>query len=183
MRIVAGTHKGMRLKTLKGDTTRPTSEKVKNALFSKIGPFFSGGTVAEMFGGSGSISLEALSRGMKEAYIFEKHPKAVQVIKDNVSKCRMDDQVMVFKTDARNAARLVKKYGEPVSLLYVDPPYSKVDHYEWIHDWIKRESLVKDAIIICEHQKGVQLPESYGPYVLKDQTTYGSSVISIYKGE
>ncbi len=184
MRIVAGERKGMRLKTLKGDETRPTSEKVKSAIFSRIGPYFpSFVRVAEMFGGSGNLSLESLSRGATYAYIFEKNPKAMRVIEENITKCRYEQKVTTFKTDARHSARLVQKYGEPVSVLFVDPPYDAIEYYDFIHDWIKRETLTKDAIIVCEHAKSVELPEAYGSYVCKKRSVYGSSAVSIYKGE
>ena len=88
MRVIAGTRRGIPLKSITGTDTRPTSDKVKEALFSKIGPFFNGGIAVELFGGSGSLTLEALSRGSDSAWIFEKNPKACAVIKFNAEKCK-----------------------------------------------------------------------------------------------
>lgn len=81
MRVISGSRRGTPLKSLPGTSTRPTSDKVKESVFNKIGPYFDGGTVVELFGGSGSISIEALSRGMDQAIVFEKIRKPVQSLK------------------------------------------------------------------------------------------------------
>lgn len=78
MRVVSGSRKGIPLKSLPGNLTRPTSDKVKESIFNMIGPYFDGGIVVELFGGSGSLSIESLSRGVEEAYIFEKIRKPAQ---------------------------------------------------------------------------------------------------------
>ena len=80
VRVVAGSRRGIPLKSLQGTDTRPTSDKVKESVFNMIGPYFDGGIAVELFGGSGSLSLEALSRGVDEAYIFEKSAKACAII-------------------------------------------------------------------------------------------------------
>ena len=103
MRVVAGTRKGIPLKSLQGTDTRPTSDKVKESIFNIIGPYFDGGVAVELFGGSGSLSLEALSRGIDEAFIFEKNVKACAIIKANAEKCRFTEQLHIQRADARNA--------------------------------------------------------------------------------
>src|SRR6185312_11567269 len=101
MRIVAGSRRGIPLKSLQGTNTRPTSDKVKESIFNMIGPYFDGGIAVELFGGSGSLSLEALSRGAEHAYIFEKNSKACSVIQANAEKCRFTDEIHIHRADAR----------------------------------------------------------------------------------
>src|SRR3954467_5229356 len=108
MRVVAGSRKGTPLKSLAGNLTRPTSDKVKESIFNMIGPYFDGGVAVELFGGSGSLSLEALSRGVDEAYIFEKNVKACTVIKANAEKCRLTDELHIQRADARNAVKVLQ---------------------------------------------------------------------------
>ncbi len=112
MRIVAGSRRGIPLKSLPGLGTRPTSDKVKESVFNMIGPYFDGGIAIELFGGSGSLSLETLSRGAEEAFIFEKNVKACEVIRANAEKCRFTDQVHIQRTDARNAVNILKGSGK-----------------------------------------------------------------------
>ena len=83
MRIIAGKYSSRRLETLPGQHTRPTLDKVKEAVFSSLGGFFDGGTVLDLYGGSGAIAFEALSRGMDKAYIVDKSRAAIQVIRKN----------------------------------------------------------------------------------------------------
>ena len=111
MRIVAGTRKGIPLKSLQGTDTRPTSDKVKESVFNIIGPYFDGGIAVELFGGSGSLSLEALSRGIDEAFIFEKNVKACAIIKANAEKCRFTEELHIQRADARNAVKVLQAKG------------------------------------------------------------------------
>ena len=112
MRVVAGTRKGIPLKSLQGTDTRPTSDKVKESVFNIIGPYFDGGVAVELFGGSGSLSLEALSRGIDEAFIFEKNVKACAIIKANAEKCRFTEELHIQRADARNAVKVLEVQGE-----------------------------------------------------------------------
>lgn len=181
MRVISGSRKGMSLKSLPGTSTRPTSDKVKESIFNKIGPYFDGGTVVELFGGSGSIAIEALSRGMDQAIVFEKNPKACAIIKINAEKCRMEECLRIEKKDARQAAAILKQKEVSIDLLFVDPPYATVEYYDVIKDVIAQELVADDATIICEHDKHIDLPEHYDTYSQISSAIYGSTAITIYK--
>src|SRR5690625_6876170 len=90
MRVIAGSHKGRKLKSVPGKQTRPTSDKVKETVFHTIGPFFTGGKCLDLFAGSGSLGIEALSRGMEQAIFIDQYPKAVQTIKRNLQLLNID---------------------------------------------------------------------------------------------
>lgn len=181
MRVISGSRRGTPLKSLPGTSTRPTSDKVKESIFNKIGPYFDGGTVVELFGGSGSIAIEALSRGMDEAFIFEKNPKACTIIKANTEKCRLEGQIHIERKDARQAAKLLADRGVTVDFLFVDPPYASVEYYGLVEEAANYGILAEDAVIVCEHEKGTALPEQYGSYEQINSAVYGSTAVTIYE--
>src|SRR5690606_11411013 len=129
----------------------------KESIFNMIGPYFDGGIAVELFGGSGSLSIESLSRGADEAYIFEKNQKACAIIRENVEKCRFTDQVHIKRTDARNAVQALPSDIQ-IDLLFIDPPYAETKFYDLADALVKAGKLSDDAIIICEHDKQLMLP-------------------------
>lgn len=181
MRIIAGSRKGIPLKALQGTVTRPTSDKVKESIFNMIGPYFNGGTSIELFGGSGSLSLEALSRGIDEAYIFEKNMKACAVIEANAEKCRFTDDLHIQRADARKAVQILQAKDVEAKLLFIDPPYAKAEYYNLALDFVEAGLLTDVAAIVCEHDKQLELPDAYGTYHKVKNVMYGSIAISIYE--
>ena len=122
LRVVAGEFGGRPLKTLEGKTTRPTTDKVKGAIFNMIGPFFDGGRVLDLFSGSGSLAIEAISRGMSFAVLVEKDRRAQAVIQENIKMTKSEKQFQLLKMDAvRALTQLTGKFD----LVLLDPPYAK----------------------------------------------------------
>ena len=181
MRVVAGERKGMPLKAVDGTTTRPTTDKVKESIFSMIGPFFNGGIVVDLFAGSGGLGIEALSRGADRAIFVEKDSRAYGVLKENIKKCRYEDVSELYRNDATRAVKALVKRDIVIDLLFLDPPYHKVEYYNLVQTLVDAEKLSTDAIVLCEHAKEVALPENYGPFELVRQETYSSTIISIYR--
>ena len=103
MRIVSGEFGGRPLKTLDGKTTRPTSDKVRGAIFNMIGPYFDGGRVLDLFAGSGGLSIEAISRGMSAAVLVERDRRAQAIIQENIKMTKAEDQFALFKMEADRA--------------------------------------------------------------------------------
>lgn len=103
MRIVSGIYGGRPLKTLDGKVTRPTSDKVRGAMFNMIGPYFEGGRVLDLYAGSGGLSIEAISRGMNQAVLVERDRKAQAVIKENIQMTKDSDKFQLLQMDARQA--------------------------------------------------------------------------------
>ena len=181
MRVVAGDRKGMPLKAITGDTTRPTTDKVKESIFNMIGPFFDGGTAVDLFAGSGGLGIESLSRGAAHALFIEKDSRAFQVLQENIKKCRYEDVSELFRTDAMRAVKALLKREIVIDYLFVDPPYHKIEYYDLVETLVEGGKLSDHAIIMCEHSTEVTLPENYGVYKLVRQETYGSTIISIYR--
>lgn len=121
MRIISGDWKGRRLKALKGNATRPTSDKVKGAIFNILGDKVRGAKVLDLFAGTGSLSLEALSRGATEAVLIEKSRKAWEVVNDNIQMLGVQEQVQLYNMDAFSFLKQTRDEG--YDLIFVDPPY------------------------------------------------------------
>lgn len=182
MRVIAGKYKGRQLKPVPGQATRPTTDKVKEAMFQVIGPFFEGGQVLDLFAGSGGLGIEALSRGMDTAVFVDKHPKAIHTIKENLRLLKLDDQAGVYRTDAFRAIKAASKKGLSFNLVLLDPPYGKVDYVELMDALIEHRLLADQSIVYCEHEASEKLPKTYGPFQALKQENYGGLIqMTIYQ--
>lgn len=184
MRVISGVCKGRPLKAVQGMTTRPTTDKVKESLFNIIGPFFDGGNVLDLFSGSGSLGLEALSRGMEKGVFVEKDPKALQVIKANIQACRMEEESEVLRSDALRSIKMLGGRGVRFDLIMMDPPYKIANAIPSILSEIEENQLLaEDGLIICEHGKELELPEQIGPFVKYRYEKYGITAISFFRNQ
>jgi len=181
VRIISGERKGMALKAVNGMTTRPTTDKVKESLFNIIGPYFSGGTVLDLFAGSGGLGLEALSRGMEHGIFIEKDSRAFQNLKENISKCRYENCTEVYRNDALRAIKLLIKNKVQADLIFLDPPYKKQQYYNMVEDIVANQMIHEDGIIVCEHDREVDLPAVFLDFHKVREEEYGSTIISIYR--
>lgn len=181
MRVISGSRKGLPLKAVPGTNTRPTTDKVKESIFNMIGPYFDGGIAVDLFAGSGNLGIESLSRGIDNCIFIEKDPKAIQTIKDNLTKCRLEDSGEIFKADATRAVKAIVKRELQVDLLFVDPPYNQLKYYELVQTLVDNGCMSESAIIVCEHEKNVTLEPAYGDFKLVKKELYGGTVISIYR--
>lgn len=122
LRVIAGTARSLRLKTVPGDSTRPTTDRIKETLFNIIGNDIAGCRFLDLFSGSGAIGIEALSRGAAESVFVEKDPRCISCIKDNLKFTKLEDRALVIRSDVsdyiRNAA-----YDRPFDIIFMDPPY------------------------------------------------------------
>ncbi|MGO1058093.1 16S rRNA (guanine(966)-N(2))-methyltransferase RsmD [Planococcus sp. FY231025] len=185
MRVVAGSVKGLPLKAVPGTSTRPTTDKVKESIFNMIGPFFDGGYALDLFAGSGGLGIEALSRGIDRAIFTDKDRKALETIHANLEKTRLSGQAEVFKADAERALKAIKKNGVQARLLFLDPPYHMEKAYGLMDKAAELGIMTDDSIVVCEHDRDVELSSRTKYYERFKKELYGSTIISIYrfKGE
>lgn len=182
MRIIAGTYKGRQLQPVPGKSTRPTTDKVKEAVFQMIGPFFDGGSCLDLFAGSGSLGLEALSRGMTHGVFVDKHPKSIHTIHENVKIVNLEEQVEIFRADAFRALQAASKRNLQFDLIFLDPPYGKVSYEKLFEQIGSLQLLTKNGMIYCEHDTSEKLPEESEHFLMKKQAAYGKTIgITIYK--
>ena len=177
LRVVAGDFGGRPLKTLEGKTTRPTTDKVKGAIFNMIGPFFDGGRVLDLFSGSGSLAIEAISRGMSSAVLVEKDRRAQAVIQENIKMTKSEEQFQLLKMDA---ARALTQLTGQFDLVLLDPPYAKEQIVAKITQLEEQGLLSEEVMLVCETDKGVDLPEEVSNFGIWKQKTYGISKVTVY---
>ncbi len=181
MRVISGTRKGKILKAVPGSSTRPTTDKVKEAIFNIIGPYFDGGVGLDLFAGSGGLGIEALSRGAERVIFVDRDGKAIQTIHENVKTCELEDFVEIFRNDAERALKAVIKRELAFQFIFLDPPYKKQQLLKLL-EWIEREQLlVPNGTIICEHGSDIQLPETVGKLGVRKHEKYGIIAITIYE--
>lgn len=177
MRVVAGKYGGRPLKTLAGKTTRPTTDKVKGAIFNMIGPYFDGGRVLDLYAGSGSLAIEAISRGMASAILVEKDRRAQAIINQNIKMTREEERFELLKMEANQSLERITGHFD---LVLLDPPYAKEQIVTDIEKMAERELLSNDALIVCETDKSVDLPEEIAGLGIWKQKIYGISKVTVY---
>ena len=177
MKIVSGIYGGRPLKTLEGKTTRPTSDKVRGAIFNMIGPYFEGGRVLDLYAGSGGLSIEAVSRGMASAVLVERDRKAQAIVAENIQMTKEVGKFQLLKMDAERALEQVS--GE-FDLIFLDPPYAKEQIVADIEKMDEKELFSEDVMVVCETDKAVELPEEIGCLGIWKEKIYGISKVTVY---
>ena len=179
MRVISGELRGMKLNTIEGDSTRPTREVVKEALFSIIMNYIEDSVFLDLFAGSGAIGIEAISRGAKEAIFIDLNPKCTKVIGENIKKGRIESVSRIYNTDYKMA--LKKLQNQKIDVIFVDPPYNKqmgIDAIERISEY---DLLSDEGIIILETDTNEEVPELIGRYEKYNYKRYGRNILSLYR--
>lgn len=176
MRIVSGKYGGRPLKTLEGKTTRPTSDKVRGAMFNMIGPYFDGGRVLDLFAGSGGLSIEAVSRGMDEAVLVERDRKAQAIVQENIRMTKEESRFQLLKTEANHA---LGQLDGQFDLVFLDPPYA-LDLWQNLAQGVDPHIKVHGLIYVEADRELSQLglPTSW---VLNKQTKAGQVRAGLYQ--
>lgn len=181
MRIVAGTYRSRVISAVEGNTTRPTTDKIKEAIFSRIGPYFDGGEMLDLFGGSGNMSLEAISRGMEHSILCDVSYKAISTMKKNCDSLGVSKQCSIWKMDFKRALAKAAQEEKAFDLIYLDPPYKKQQIKE-ILEYLNEHHMVKEhGDIVCESLKEDEFPEQVGELVKVKDVTYGITRVTYYK--
>ncbi len=186
MRIIAGTFRSRQLKSLKGMALRPTSDKLRETLFNILGELVVDARFVDLFAGTGAIGIEALSRGAREVIFVEKHPPAVALIKKNLESLEIRKGARVLPLDALQA---LKRSAEGpaaattrIDILFVDPPYSEEQHYVSVLSFLGGANLLtENAVVIAEHQRSLDLPESFGKLERVRVLRQGDAALSFFR--
>ncbi|WP_440898124.1 16S rRNA (guanine(966)-N(2))-methyltransferase RsmD [Amphibacillus sp. Q70] len=182
MRVISGEYKGRSIETVSNKLTRPTSDKVKESLFNIIGPFFSGGHALDLFAGSGSLGIEALSRGISQVVFVDQQMQAIQMIKKNLTNLKLVDRAEVYQNDALRALKALGKRELKFDIIFLDPPYKKGLYGRLLEEINKQPITHLDTTIICEHDSSLTLPETIATFQQVRTEKYGSTtMISFYK--
>ncbi|AVK60608.1 16S rRNA (guanine(966)-N(2))-methyltransferase RsmD [Lactobacillus sp. CBA3605] len=181
MRIVAGDFGGRRLKAVPGMQTRPTTDKVKEAVFNMIGPYFDGGRALDLFAGSGGLSIEAVSRGMDAAVLIDRQYQAIKTIKDNVAVTKSSEKFEIIKGDAQRLMSHLAAQQQRFDMVFLDPPYAKQQIVKTIQTIDSLGLLNPGCRIVCETDTTAELPTMIPGFELVRRQTYGITVITIYQ--
>lgn len=150
MRIISGTMRGTKLYTLEGDNTRPTLDRVKEALFSKINFEIQDATILDLFAGSGALGLESLSRGAEKVFLCDNSRDAIKIINQNIEKTKTKDKVSLLNMDYKKALEELRIQKIKFDIVFLDPPY-KTDFAEDAAKYIVENKLLKEeGFIILE---------------------------------
>ena len=176
MRVITGKARGRRLETLNGNDVRPTTDKVKEAVFSSIQFDIEGRRVLDLFAGSGQLGIEALSRGADSAVFVDLNPEAIAVINRNLKATGFEDQSKVIRADYFSFAAST---AEKFNIAFLDPPY-RAGLLEKALNTVA--GIMSDTgIIVCEHPTDIILPDSAGIFAKTRCAKYGKISVSIYK--
>ncbi len=180
MRIITGSARGVKLETLEGETTRPTAERTKEAVFSMLQFDIADRSVFEPFGGSGQLSLEALSRGAASAFISDFDGNACEIIKRNAKKAKLFEKTRVVCSDYKSVIRGLSG-KEKFNLIFLDPPY-KSDYLADALSRITEGGIAEDGcIIVCESDR--EIAADIDGLSLVKQSKYGKAYITVFRKE
>lgn len=177
MRVITGTARGRRLITLEGDeVVRPTTDRIKEALFSIIQFEIEGASVLDLFAGSGQLGIEALSRGAKKATFIDKSRDAFEVVKQNLKITGLFTQAVVLNSDS---LAFLLNTKEKYDIIFIDPPYNKGLVEKALPD---AANVCNDnGIIICETDRPEKLPETAGDFVKYKEYNYSKTKLTTYR--
>ncbi len=177
MRVIAGSARGKSLATLKGDATRPTLERVKEAMFSAVSPWIGGAKVLDIFAGSGQLGLEALSRGAKHCVFVDGDKAALSVVSQNIASLGFGAQ---SRTVLGDALAFLGRCSDSFDMVLMDPPYEKDEQYIGRLLSAVSERCSAGAIVMCETQSDKILPQNVRNLTLFKQYKYGKVLLSRY---
>ena len=185
MRVITGKYRGRKLNTPEDYEIRPTTDKAKEALFSILTNEIYGSRVLDLFSGTGSLGIEALSRGAEYCLFADASRKSLNLIKENLEHCKVEEKTKVAAGDYRKilknlAGRIEDGLEEPFDIILLDPPYDKGLLDEAFALIQEGGILADDGIIVAEHRKEETLPDDFHGFGKTKERRYGVVVLSIY---
>jgi 16S rRNA (guanine966-N2)-methyltransferase len=180
MRIIAGREKGKRLKTVPGRYVRPTTDRVKESVFQVIGPYLEGGWVLDLFAGSGSLGLEALSRGADRAIFVDQHGASIRIVRENLRITGFEAQANVYRRDARAALRALAKRRFRFHYIFLDPPYRDLILLAVLRQIGKEGLLAPAGTVVVERAVDTLLPAAIGSLRRVRTLEFGDIAVDLY---
>ncbi|MBO4693354.1 MAG: 16S rRNA (guanine(966)-N(2))-methyltransferase RsmD [Clostridia bacterium] len=177
MRVITGSARGRRLTTLPGtDIVRPTSDKIKEAVFSSIQFDIEGRRVLDLFAGSGQMGIEALSRGAESAVFVDKSAAAIDIVKKNLEVCGFCDNARIVHSDFMS---YLLRSSDIFDIVFLDPPYKSGLLADALRNTVSH--LSNYGMVFCEHPSDIILPESVGEFSISRIFKFGGIFVTMYK--
>lgn len=178
MRVITGKARGVQLKTPDGELTRPTADRVKEALFSIINFDIPGAKVLDLFGGTGQLGIEALSRGAEQAVFVDAREDACSLIRENLKRTKLTQQAKVIRSDY---ASYLKRCNDKFDIIFLDPPYAEEFLENSLQKITEIDILQSNGIIVAERPLGKDLPWTFEGYERSKDYKYGRTLLTIYR--
>lgn len=182
MRVITGSAKGMRLISPKGNAIRPTSDRIKEALFSILGDKVINCVFLDGFAGTGSIGIEALSRGADKCFFIDNKRESLYLINENLIHTKLSDKAELVNKDFVNAIKLILSFDIKMDIIFLDPPYIENCIQPALSAISQNNILNENGIIIIEHSKE-DIIEKYEKLICYRQKKYGNTILSFYEQE
>lgn len=181
MRVISGKAKGHALIAPKGMNTRPVTDMIKEALFSTWQMQITGAKFLDLFAGSGSMGIEAISRGAKKTVFVEKDYKVVEIIKKNLSSCKFNEGYVIYKDDVFHRIECLKTESEKFDIIYLDPPFTVDSIFLPVMEVISDGRLLaEDGIVVIRTRKEKEMPDEIGKLKKYKFKIYGISGVHYY---
>ena len=178
MRVITGKARGVQLKTPEGMLTRPTADRVKEALFSIINFDLPGAAVLDLFGGTGQLGIEALSRGADSTVFVDQREDACKIIRENLRRTKLESQGRVVRSDYLDYLRRSK---EKFDIILLDPPYAEVFLENALKCITEIDILKSDGIIVAERPVEKDLPFEFEGFTRSKDYKHGKTLLTIYR--
>jgi 16S rRNA (guanine(966)-N(2))-methyltransferase RsmD len=178
MRIISGKAKGKKLYSPKGKGIRPTADRVKESVFNVLGERWQGIRVLDLFSGTGSLGLEAISRGAEQVVFVEKSKNALNVLRKNISLCGFDSHAVVMAMSVSRSLSLIGRKGESFQVIFADPPYRRGWVEKTVEEILGHGILSEDGMVVIEHAPSESPGTGNGRVVILKQKKYGDTAIS-----
>lgn len=178
MRVITGSARGRRLRELPGLDTRPTTDRVKEGLFSALQFELEGRRVLDLFAGTGQLGIEALSRGAAWCDFVDRAPAAIKIVRENLRSCELEEHSCVHQKDFFDFLSAPRK---PYGVAFLDPPYASGDLERALKCIVDVDIMEENGIIVCESPAEHALPELPGPYERGREYRYGKIKLTVYR--
>jgi 16S rRNA (guanine(966)-N(2))-methyltransferase RsmD len=174
MRVIAGTFRSRRLESIPGDATRPTADRVREALFNILQTRIAGSSFVDAYAGTGAVGIEALSRGAAHAWFLERNRRALDAIRKNLASLGLERRATILAGKA-----LVALDRCPGGIVFLDPPYDQADEYAGALDLLGARP---PALVIAQHAVHLTLKDAYGGLHRTRMVKHGDNALSFYAG-
>lgn len=180
MRVVGGSKRGLRLAGISDATTRPTADRVKEALFNILADRAEGAIVLDLFAGSGALGIEALSRGAQRAVFVERDRNAVRVVQENLRRARYRTEATIVAADAFSVLNNPARLGGPFDIIFADPPYHGQLAAKVLAALEDGSLLTADGLLVIEHERREELPPRRANVEQIRSARYGDTMLSFF---
>jgi 16S rRNA (guanine966-N2)-methyltransferase len=182
MRVISGLYRGLRLRTLKGDLIRPTSDRMRETLFDVLGESVRGASFLDAYAGTGAVGIEALSRGSRQVVFLESRRAAAELIRQNLQSVGAASGFTLLTAEVERGIERLGEQKATFDFAFLDPPYAQIREYHHILRKLGRSSVMNDGSkAIVEHSRRTQLEPCYGALVLARLIRHGDSQLAFYR--